>query len=127
MRHLEFAPAKLNLWLRVHGKREDGFHEIETLMVPIATVKDELSFDIELGDGELIFECNDVNLETDHQNLVLRALNALESESGKKICGKIKLDKKIPLGAGLGGGSSDAAATLRAVNGMLGNPFSTNL
>ena len=127
MRHLEFAPAKLNLWLRVHGKREDGFHEIETLMVPIATVKDELSFDIELGDGELIFECNDVNLETDHQNLVLRALNALESESGKKFCGKIKLDKKIPLGAGLGGGSSDAAATLRAVNGMLGNPFSTNL
>ena len=64
MRHLEFAPAKLNLWLRVHGKREDGFHEIETLMVPIATVKDELSFDIELGDGELIFECNDCLLYT---------------------------------------------------------------
>ena len=127
MRHLEFAPAKLNLWLKVHGKREDGFHEIETLMVPIPTVKDQLHFDMKLGDGELIFECNDVNLETDNQNLVLRALNALEIETGEKFCGKIKLDKKIPVGAGLGGGSSDAAATLRAVNVMLGNPFSIDV
>ena len=127
MRHLEFAPAKLNLWLKVHGKRGDEFHEIETLIVPIATVMDELHFDLELGEGELIFECNDISLGSDRQNLVLQALNAIESECGKRFFGKIKLTKRIPVGAGLGGGSSDAAATLRAINGMLEDPLSIDV
>ena len=125
MRHLEFAHAKLNLWLNVHKKREDGFHEIETLIVPIATIKDELHFDLNLGSGELIFECNDFNLESDHQNLVLQALSSLQPEVGNEFHGKIKLVKRIPVGAGLGGGSSDAAATLRAVNKILGGPLSS--
>jgi len=125
MRHLEFAPAKLNLWLKIHEKREDGFHEIETLMVPIATVKDELHFDLNLGAGELIFECNDYNLESDRENLVLRALRALQCEVGNEFHGKIRLAKSVPVGAGLGGGSSDAAATLRAVNKIIGCPLSS--
>lgn len=125
MRHLEFAPAKLNLWLKIHKKREDGFHEIETLMVPIATVKDELHFDLNLGAGKLIFECNDFSLESDRHNLVLQALRALQCEAGNGFHGKIRLVKKIPVGAGLGGGSSDAAATLRVVNKILECPLSS--
>ena len=125
MRHLEFAPAKLNLWLKIHKKGEDGFHEIETLIVPIATVKDEHHFDLNLGSGKLIFECNDFSLESDRHNLVLQALRALQCEAGNEFHGKIRLVKKIPVEAGLGGGSSDAAATLRAVNKILGCPLSS--
>ena len=54
MRHLEFAPAKLNLWLKVQEKREDGYHEIETLIVPIVTIKDDLHFDLNSGEGESV-------------------------------------------------------------------------
>ena len=125
MRYLEFAPAKLNLWLRIHNKRDDGFHEIETLIVPITTVKDDLHFDLNLGAGEITFECNDFSLESDRQNLVLQALRALQCEAGIELHGKIKLVKRIPVGAGLGGGSSDAAATLRAVNKILECPLSS--
>ena len=125
MRHLEFAPAKLNLWLKIHKKRDDGFHEIETLIVPITTVKDDLHFDLNLGAGEIIFECNDFSLESDRQNLVLQALRALQCEAGIELHGKIKLVKRIPVGAGLGGGSSDAAATLRGVNKILECPLSS--
>ena len=123
MRHLEFAPAKLNLWLKVQEKREDGYHEIETLIVPIVSIKDDLHFDLNLGEGELIFECNDTSLGLDCENLVLQALNAFQCETGNRVYGKIKLVKRIPVGAGLGGGSSDAAATLRAINKILGCPL----
>ena len=99
MRHLEFAPAKLNLWLKVQEKREDGYHEIETLIVPIATIKDDLHFDLNLGEGELIFECNDTSLGLDCENLVLQALNAFQCETGNRVYGKIRLVKRIPIGA----------------------------
>ena len=108
------APAKINLSLRVLRKREDGFHEIETLMAPIA-IRDTL--DIERRDGGGIdFTCSDTTLPVDGTNLVVRAARAFCSAARVEPDVRIFLQKEIPHGAGLGGGSSDAAATLLALD-----------
>src|SRR2546421_1014599 len=107
------APAKINLSLRVLGKRKDGFHEIETLISPIS-LHDKI--DIEKQSHWIDFSCDDPTLSTGDDNLVVRAAKLFFEKT--KINGgvSIKLQKKIPHGAGLGGGSSDAAATLGALN-----------
>src|SRR3989440_424386 len=107
------APAKINLSLRVLGKRKDGFHEIETLIAPIS-LHDKI--DIEKQSRWIDFSCDDPTLSTGDDNLVVRAAKLFFEKT--KISGGvgIKLQKTIPHGAGLGGGSSDAAATLRALN-----------
>ena len=108
------APAKINLSLRVLRRREDGFHEIETLMVPIG-VRDTL--DIErLNGGGIDFTCSDRTLPTDGTNLVTRAAEAFAASAGIEPHVRIFLQKETPHGAGLGGGSSDAAATLLALD-----------
>src|SRR5436190_21533308 len=110
---MEFlAPAKINLSLIVRGRREDGFHEIETRMVPIS-VFDHL--EIELRDeGGLQFACDDSGIPDDESNLVVRAARLFCKEVGLEPHLSIDLRKRIPHGAGLGGGSSDAATTLMA-------------
>lgn len=110
------APAKTNLSLRVLGKREDGFHEIETRMVSLS-LADRLKLQWR-EDEEVVLHCSDPNLPTGEDNLVVRAVRALERHAGKTFAVTISLEKHIPSGAGLGGGSSDAAAVLRAVNEM---------
>ncbi len=110
------APAKTNLWLRVVGKREDGFHEIETRMVSL-TLADELKLKWR-EDDQVVLRCSDETLPTGEENLVVKAVRALEAKTGKTLAVSIDLQKNIPSGAGLGGGSSDAAAVLRAVNEM---------
>ena len=110
------APAKTNLWLRVLGKRDDGFHEIDTRMVRL-TLADELTLQW-TDDGTIDLSCDDPTLPVGEENLVIKAVRALEERSGKKFSVSIDLIKKIPTGAGLGGGSSDAAATLLALNEM---------
>jgi 4-diphosphocytidyl-2-C-methyl-D-erythritol kinase len=107
------APAKINLSLRVLGKRDDGFHEIETVIAPISLAD---RIDIERQSRWIDFSCDDPAIPTGDENLVVRAAKAFFEKT--KISGgaKIKLQKQIPHGAGLGGGSSDAAATLRALN-----------
>ena len=112
---LEFlAPAKINLSLRVLARRDDGFHEIETLMVPIS-ICDRL--DIELrADGGLAFTCDNPTVPGDDTNLVVRAARAFCAATGLAPHLRIALHKTIPHGAGLGGGSSDAATTLRALD-----------
>ncbi|MEO6738879.1 MAG: 4-(cytidine 5'-diphospho)-2-C-methyl-D-erythritol kinase [Chthoniobacteraceae bacterium] len=108
------APAKINLSLRVLRRREDGFHEIETLMAPIA-IRDTL----EIGrreSGGIEFTCSDTTLPTDGTNLVVRAAMAFAASAGMEPHVRILLKKETPHGAGLGGGSSDAAATLLALN-----------
>jgi 4-diphosphocytidyl-2-C-methyl-D-erythritol kinase len=107
----EPAHAKLNLFLRVLRRREDGFHEIETLMAPI-TLHDSLV--IESGD-RLEFYCDQPDLAGD-DNLVMQAARAFFTETNREPKVRLTLRKKIPHGAGLGGGSSDAAATLRGLN-----------
>lgn len=109
-----YAPAKVNLSLRVVRRREDGFHDIDSLMVPVS-VFDRL--EIELKDeGGLVFTCDDDSIPTDDQNLVVRAARLFCAEVGVEPHVAIHLEKNIPHGAGLGGGSSDAANTLLALN-----------
>jgi len=107
------APAKLNLSLRIHGKREDGFHELETLMVPVSGLADELRFEpAEAYSLEVV----GAQVGPEEDNLVTRAVRLFEQRSGRSCPYRVRLEKRIPAGAGLGGGSSDAAATLRALN-----------
>ena len=108
------APAKINLSLRVLARREDGFHEIESLMVPIS-LADSLEI-TRLNAGELQFVCDDAALPVDDTNLVVRAAKLFGATCGLAPAVHIALRKKIPHGAGLGGGSSDAAATLLALD-----------
>ncbi len=110
------APAKTNLWLRVVGKREDGFHEISTRMVAL-TLADRLKLKWR-EDDQVVLRCSDETLPTGEENLVVKAVRALEAKTGKTLAVSIDLEKRIPSGAGLGGGSSDAAAVLRALNDM---------
>lgn len=114
------APAKLNLSLRVCERRSDGFHEIETVMVPVPDLHDVLSFELA---GAFTFSSNDRNLPDGDANLVVRAANAFADAAGQSLKVRIQLEKRIPSGAGLGGGSSDAAATLTALNALYGEPL----
>ena len=107
------APAKINLFLEILGKRDDGYHEIETVMQEIDLV-DNLQFE-ETQEGVKL-KCNDKNIPSDENNLVCKAANLILNECGIKKGVLISLEKNIPVGAGLGGGSSDAAATLKALN-----------
>ena len=107
------APAKINLFLEISGKRNDGYHEIETVMQEIDLV-DNLQFE-ETQEGVKL-KCNDKNIPSDENNLVCKAANLILNECGIKKGVLISLEKNIPVGAGLGGGSSDAAATLKALN-----------
>jgi 4-diphosphocytidyl-2-C-methyl-D-erythritol kinase len=114
------APAKINLSLKVLGRRGDGFHEIETLIAPISLYD---KIDIEKQNRWIDFSCDDPALPAGDDNLVVRAAKVFFEQTGMKGGAGIKLQKKIPHGAGLGGGSSDAAATLRALDQL----FETNL
>jgi 4-diphosphocytidyl-2-C-methyl-D-erythritol kinase len=103
------APAKINLWFHVLGRREDGFHEIETLMAPVSLADVLTLRRVSTG---VEFRCDDPSLPVGDDNLVVRA--AREFFRIAKFGGgvEIELQKNIPHGAGLGGGSSDAASTL---------------
>ena len=107
------APAKINLSLRVVRRREDGFHEIGTLMAPIA-IRDTL--EIGRGGGGIGFTCSDTTLPADGTNLVVRAARGFFEATRIAPDVRIFLQKEIPHGAGLGGGSSDAATTLLALD-----------
>jgi 4-diphosphocytidyl-2-C-methyl-D-erythritol kinase len=112
--------CKVNLLLNVLGKRADGFHELETVMQPV-NFCDELMFERNSGGVELL--CSDATLPVDSRNLVFRAaknfLDAANISGGVKI----HLEKKVPLAAGLGGGSGNAATTLLAMNELFGRPL----
>jgi 4-diphosphocytidyl-2-C-methyl-D-erythritol kinase len=116
------APAKINLSLRVLGRRSDGFHEIETFIAPISLC-DEIKVEQRSGKQEIAFRCDDPSVPKGEENLVVRAANAFFEETKITRGVSIALKKTIPHGAGLGGGSSDAASTLLALNEL----FETNL
>ena len=109
------APAKINLSLKILGPRSDEFHEIETLIAPIS-LYDELKIERRTSKQGIEFRCNDPSVPQGDDNLVTRAAKAFFKKMKIKSGILIELKKKIPHGAGLGGGSSDAASTLMALN-----------
>lgn len=107
-----WAPAKVNLYLRVVGKRPDGFHELATYMLPIPL------YDVVLARpaDRIFLQCDDPTLPIDSGNLVWKAAGLLASRHAPGRGAELELRKRIPHQAGLGGGSSDAAATLVCLN-----------
>jgi len=116
------SPCKVNLLLNILGRRPDGFHELETVMHPVG-VCDALAF--ERGGGKLELSCNDASLPTDGKNLVHRAASAFLARAKISDGVRIRLEKRIPLAAGLGGGSGNAATTLVGLNELFGKPLAT--
>jgi 4-diphosphocytidyl-2C-methyl-D-erythritol kinase len=116
------APAKINLSLRILGWRSDGFHEIETFIAPISLC-DEIKIEQRSGKQKIAFRCDDPSVPKGEGNLVVRAAKIFFEETKISSSVSIELKKRIPHGAGLGGGSSDAASTLLALNEL----FGTNL
>ena len=118
------APAKINLSLRVLGRRADGFHDIESLMCPVS-IFDSLEITLR-EEGGLALVCDDPTLPAGDENLVSRAARLFCESCGIEPHLTIELAKRIPHGAGLGGGSSDAATTLIALDHLfetrLGRP-----
>ena len=110
------APAKINLSFKIKGRRADGFHEIETLMAPISLF-DRLTIEEDASNSNGVdFSCDDPSLPTGEDNLVVRAAKLFRETTKVSVGFRIALEKKIPHGAGLGGGSSDAASMLLGLN-----------
>ena len=119
-----FSPAKINLFLRIIKKRDDGFHELASLFQAI-DLGDVLSFEKLSPADEDVLECETEGMPLDSTNLVLRAVALLREKCPDKIPGfRILLEKQTPMQAGLGGGSSNAAAALYGVNELCGRPAS---
>ena len=120
---MEFhAPAKINLSLRVLGRRADGFHDLESLMCPVS-VFDTLDV-TRRESGGLEFTCDDAMLPAGEDNLAVRAARLFCAARGLEPNVRIALTKHIPHGAGLGGGSSDAATTLLALDRLFATGIS---
>src|SRR5438309_2431772 len=108
------APAKINLSIGILGSRSDGFHEIQTVIAPISLC-DEIKIESS-GKQKIAFRCDDPSVPKGEDNIVVRAANVFFEKTKITNGISIALKKKIPHGAGLGGGSSDAASTLLALN-----------
>ncbi|HEY8966069.1 MAG TPA: 4-(cytidine 5'-diphospho)-2-C-methyl-D-erythritol kinase [Candidatus Methylacidiphilales bacterium] len=117
-----FAPAKINLYLKIVGKRPDGFHELETLMVPI-TVGDRLAVSL-VGGSAITMACDRADLPADPTNLAWRAAQLFCEKYAPGQGVHVDLAKQVPVGAGLGGGSSDGAHVLLALRKLTGAPAS---
>jgi 4-diphosphocytidyl-2-C-methyl-D-erythritol kinase len=111
-----FSPAKLNLFLAITGRRADGFHDLLSLAAPVAW-GDTLTVD---GARDFSLECNDPEVPVDGRNLIMKAVQEFRDATGWPGGAHFRLEKNIPIGAGLGGGSSNAAAALRALNFLAG-------
>ena len=111
------APAKINLALEVAGKRPDGYHEVAMIMQSVS-LHDTLI--LSLQESDITLMCDRPELPCDHSNLAYRAAELLRREVGVARGVKIELNKRIPLAAGLAGGSTDAAAVLKGLNRLWG-------
>lgn len=107
------APAKINIGLNIVSRRDDGFHNLETFFYPIYDLHDKLIFE---SSANFIFDSDNTDLIRDPDNLITKAHTLVEEYLNRKLPIKITLEKIIPIGAGMGGGSSDAAATLIGLN-----------
>ncbi|MFB2728118.1 4-(cytidine 5'-diphospho)-2-C-methyl-D-erythritol kinase [Shewanella mangrovisoli] len=118
------APAKLNLFLHINGRRADGYHELQTLFQFIDCC-DQLDFRV-TQTPELILHSNMSAVVADSDNLILRAAKSLQQATSYPGGAEIWLEKRLPMGGGLGGGSSDAATTLVALNQLWNTQLSND-
>lgn len=113
MKRIEIkAPAKINIGLNIVSKRDDGYHNLETFFYPIHDLFDYITFEVS---DSFSFSCSAPELDND-SNLIVKGVKLLEEIKKRKFNIKITCEKRIPSGAGLGGGSSDAAAVLICLN-----------
>jgi 4-diphosphocytidyl-2-C-methyl-D-erythritol kinase len=121
-----FAPAKLNLFLAITGRRADGFHDLVSVVAQLA-IGDTLTVTpcdpAELTGDRFALTCSDPDVPCDGSNLVLRAAHAFAMAARWAGAATFHLEKRTPMGAGMGGGSSDGAAALRALNQLAGHPL----
>jgi 4-diphosphocytidyl-2-C-methyl-D-erythritol kinase len=116
-----YAPAKINLCLQVLGKRADGYHELAMAMQPVNLCDD---ITIRVGSGSTVRAvCTNLELSVGEENIAVAAARLLLDKAGCDVAVELEIDKKIPVAAGLGGGSSDAAAVLLGLTEMLELPF----
>ena len=113
-----FAPAKINVTLRILDRRPDGFHNLWSIMQTVA-LEDEVQIRLRADRQDIQLRCDATQLAADQSNLVYRAAAAVLARAQQSIGLDIELRKRIPMGAGLGGGSSDAAATIIGLNHLL--------
>jgi 4-diphosphocytidyl-2-C-methyl-D-erythritol kinase len=106
------SPAKINIGLRIIKKREDGYHHLQTIFYPLL-LSDIITFE---KSETTILKTNSDEIKQLNNNLIFNAKDILEKHTGKKLDVRIHLEKNIPMGAGLGGGSSNAATTLKTLN-----------
>ena len=118
------SPAKINLTLEVIRKMSNGFHELRTVMLKLFNLKDELEFEIKTGSRKIKIECDNPEIPVGKENICHKAVIAFLDELGQEADILIKIKKKIPVGAGLGGGSSNAASTFLVLNEYFKQPFS---
>ncbi|HKB56272.1 MAG TPA: 4-(cytidine 5'-diphospho)-2-C-methyl-D-erythritol kinase [Lacunisphaera sp.] len=118
----EFSPAKINLFLAVTGRRADGYHDLVSVAAPL-DFGDELT--VQVNPAGFTLSCDNPEVPVDGNNLVLKAAHAFAVTTGWQGGADFKLTKRIPLGAGLGGGSSNAVAALRALNRISGAQLTT--
>ena len=116
------APAKVNVCLLVAGKRADGYHDVATVMAPL-TLADALTIDVREGGRGVRVSCDGAGVPRDDKNIAAQAAGAFLAASRVQAAVAIRIVKNVPVGAGLGGGSSDAAATLVALNAHFGEPL----
>lgn len=116
------SPAKINLWLKILGKRPDGFHEVDTRLCKLA-IADTVEVELVGVGSEVALSCSVQGIPLDESNLATKAVRAFEARTGKQHAWRIHLEKRVPSGAGLGGGSSNAASVLHAVNQLAGKPL----
>lgn len=117
------APAKINLTLRILKRMGDGYHRIETLFQAVG-LEDGVSVEV-ASHGRVELSCRSGEVGPPEENLVVRAAEAFRSATEVRDGFRLRLEKRIPVGAGLGGGSSDAGATLRALNHLYGYPLTS--
>jgi len=117
------SPAKINLFLKILGKRPDGYHNIFTFFQKVSLF-DTLEISLDSGKFDIEIECSEPTIPSDKSNLAWKAAELFCNTSGREGLIFINLKKVIPAGAGLGGGSSNAAAVLKGLNQLFGNPLS---
>ncbi|KAF8060510.1 hypothetical protein HT031_004686 [Scenedesmus sp. PABB004] len=119
-----FSPSKLNLFLRVVRRRDDGYHDLASLF-HVIDLGDNMTFRVlPPGAAADVLVCSDPTIPHDDSNLVIKALKLFRAKTGRAECFEVTLDKRVPHGAGLGGGSGNAATTLYAANALTGRPAS---